>query len=118
MNTYTHTFVAECPNNGERITYTLTITKATQLMVEDIKAAAAEHSKGYHEAIAHALWVKLGGQLVLDATHDGVHIRTVLPEIHPWIKPSEQPRPMTAAEMRYAAVHDSSCVGAFARARP
>jgi len=90
VNTYTHTFVAECPNNGERITYTLSITKATQLMVEDIKAAAAEHSKGYHEAIAHALWVKLGGQLVLDAIHDGVHIRTVLPEIQPWIKPSEQ----------------------------
>jgi hypothetical protein len=27
-------------------------------------------------------------------------------------------RPMTAAEMRHAAAHDSSCVGAFARARP
>jgi hypothetical protein len=31
---------------------------------------------------------------------------------------TSQPRPMTAAEMRNAAAHDSSCVGAFARARP
>ena len=28
------------------------------------------------------------------------------------------PRIATAAEMRQAAAHDSSCVGAFARARP
>jgi hypothetical protein len=29
-----------------------------------------------------------------------------------------EPRPMTAADMRQAAAHDTSCVGAFARARP
>lgn len=91
MNTYTHTFISECPNNGQRISYSLSITKATQVMAEVIKAAVAEHPKGFHEDIAHALWVKLGGQLVLEADHDGVHIRTVLPEIHPWIKPSESP---------------------------
>jgi hypothetical protein len=28
------------------------------------------------------------------------------------------PRIATAAEMRHAAAHDNSCVGAFARARP
>lgn len=89
MNTYTHTFVAECPNNGDAIRYTLAVTKATQIMVEDIKSSVAEHPKGYHETIAHALWVKLGGQLVLEAEHDGVHIRTVLPDLHHWIKPSD-----------------------------
>lgn len=117
MNTYTYTFISECPNNGDRITYSLSITKATQVMTEAIKAAVAEHPKGFQEDIAHALWVKLGGQLVLEADHDGVHIRTVLPEVHAWIKPSES-RPMTKAELRLAAAHDSSCVGAFARARP
>lgn len=89
MNTYSHTFIAECPNNGQVIPYSLTITKATQLMVEDIKSAVAEHQKGYHEDIAHALWAKLGGELVLEADHGGVHIRTLLPDVHTWIKPSE-----------------------------
>ena len=35
-----------------------------------------------------------------------------------WPDARATPRIMTAAEMRYAAAHDSSCVGAFARARP
>ena len=30
----------------------------------------------------------------------------------------QPPKPMTKAEMREAAKHDPSCVGAFARARP
>jgi hypothetical protein len=89
VNTYTHTFVSACPNNGQRIAYTLRITKATQLMVEAIKAAVAEHPQAFHEDIAHALWRQLGGELVLEAEHDGVHIRTVLPDVHTWIKPSE-----------------------------
>jgi hypothetical protein len=64
LNTYTHTFVAECPNNGERITYSLAVTKATQIMVEDIKSAVADHPKGFHEDIAHALWERLVGHHV------------------------------------------------------
>lgn len=32
--------------------------------------------------------------------------------------PKPAPRVKTAAEMRHDAAHDSSCVGAFARARP
>jgi len=35
-----------------------------------------------------------------------------------WPDPAAEPRAMTAADMRYAAAHDKSCVGAFARARP
>lgn len=35
-----------------------------------------------------------------------------------WPDAAAKPRVMTAGEMRHAAAHDSSCVGAFARARP
>jgi len=38
--------------------------------------------------------------------------------MHVLSEPSVQPHVKTAAEMRYDAKHDTSCVGAFARARP
>lgn len=37
---------------------------------------------------------------------------------HVLAEPAVQPHVKTAAEMRYDAAHDTSCVGAFARARP
>lgn len=37
---------------------------------------------------------------------------------HVLAEPTVQPHVKTAAEMRYDAAHDTSCVGAFARARP
>lgn len=80
MNTYRFTFGASCPNNGDLIVYSLTITTPRMIHVEHIKTACALHDEGYHEDIAKDLHARFGGLLVLTATHDGVQIETRLGE--------------------------------------
>ena len=116
MNIYTVSFSARCPMNGLGIKYTLEIHTGAVLMAEDLRAHVDAIGQGLHEDIADALLAKFGGSQRLEAEHHGVHIKTIRPHLAHWSKP--EPRVMTAAEMRHAAAHDSSCVGAFARARP
>lgn len=116
MNIYGTTFVARCPANGESITYMLRIHTGATIMVEDIRAEVESITEGYHEAIADQLCAKFGGSQRLTARHHGVEIETIRPHLAHWDKPA--PHIKTSVEMRHDATHDSSCVGAFARARP
>ena len=78
MNTYSYPFGARCPVNDELIFYTLRIQSEEQIMVEDIKAESATHTKGFHEDIARALHRRFG-IVQLTAMHHGVVIETYLP---------------------------------------
>ena len=75
MNTYEHNFTADCPNNGAKIRYALTILTPATIMVEDI-VAACEGKAVYHEQLADALHSKFGGQQTMVAFHHGVKITT------------------------------------------
>lgn len=78
MNRYTHTFFAECPNNGLMIAYTLIIeTNKRMIPVEDITHTTRKIKSAYHEAIADELHHRFGGRQVLKAHHHGVDIETV-----------------------------------------
>lgn len=76
MNRYRHTFMARCPANGVWVQYRLTIVAAEMIRVEAIVAACAAQAEGFHETIADALLVALGGRQVLRAHHHGVDIKT------------------------------------------
>lgn len=118
MNIYTVNFSAKCPVNGRGIKYRLEVHAGAVLMVEDLRSHVDAIGEGLHEDIADALLAKFGGSQRLEAEHHGVHIKTIRPHLEHWDKPSKPSRGMTKAEMRHAAEHDTSCVGAFARARP
>lgn len=75
MNRYVHTFVCECPNNGVKVSYTLTVVHADKVMVEEI-IAACDVGIAFHEDLADALLVRLGGRQVMTAFHHGVWITT------------------------------------------
>jgi hypothetical protein len=76
MNIYRYGFSAICPNNGERIYYRLVVTTDFMVPVEVIKSACGCHPSAYHEQIADALAVELGGEQVITAVHHGVEIET------------------------------------------
>lgn len=76
MNTYRHTFVAECPSQPVPIIYALEISSTKMIHVEHIVAACALHKKGYHEAIADDLYRQFGGYQRIVASHHGVEITT------------------------------------------
>ncbi len=78
-NHYQHVFSCKCPNNGIDIVYRLEIAlPADQIvMVEKIVAACAAVETSYHEALADALILELGGQQTLYAHHHGVGITTL-----------------------------------------
>lgn len=76
MNRYTRRFEAVCPNNGEKIAYTMMIETDVVIMVEDIVAFTDAIGKGFHEAIADDMHAKFGGRQVLTAFHHGVDILT------------------------------------------
>jgi hypothetical protein len=79
-NTYTHRFVANCPNNDMPILYTLCITTdGREIPVEKIVAATKAIGTAYHEAIAYRLIAQFGGLQTLRAHHHGVDIETVRP---------------------------------------
>jgi hypothetical protein len=77
MNRYTRRFEAACPNNDQKIAYTLMIETDEVIMVEDIVAFTEAIGKGFHEAIADDMHVQFGGRQVLTAFHHGVDILTV-----------------------------------------
>lgn len=77
QNTYTYTFVASCPTNGEAIVYKLVIQSDQKILVEHIKTAVALIKQGYHEDIANTLFDHFGGVQTIEANHHGVDIKTV-----------------------------------------
>lgn len=77
INTYKHTFVAECPGNSQPIVYQLTISIADKILVEHIVTACALIKRGYHETIANQLFDQFGGYQTITAHHHGVDIETI-----------------------------------------
>lgn len=77
MNTYRHTFVAQCPADSEQIIYSLEIRSPDLIRVEHIRTATALIKRGYHENIADELAKRLGGEQRIVATHQGVEIETL-----------------------------------------
>ena len=77
MNTYRHTFVAQCPADSEQIIYSLEIRSAELIRVEHIRTATALIKRGYHENIADELAKRLGGEQRIVATHQGIEIETL-----------------------------------------
>lgn len=77
MNIYKRKFIATCPNNGEHISYELTIETNVKIMVEHIVAATKMIKSGYHEDIADNLLKTFGGKQVLKAHHHEVDIETI-----------------------------------------
>lgn len=75
-NIYRHQFIAECPNNGKSIVYSLTIETDKTVMVEHITTACSLIKQGYHEDIADTLHQALGGFQLITAHHHGVDIET------------------------------------------
>lgn len=77
MNTYRHTFVAECPADGEQIIYRLEIRSPTMIRVEHIRTATALIKRGFQEEIADRLQDQLGGQQRIVGVHQGVEVETL-----------------------------------------
>lgn len=78
MNIYRHQFIAQCPNNGRMVDYSLTIQSNRMIMVEDIQSATSQ-STGYHEAFADMLYAKFGGRQTIVAHHHGTDVETIRP---------------------------------------
>lgn len=76
MNKYTYSFFSTCPNNGEIISYELSITHDKTIMVEHIKSSAKTMEGRFHEDIADLMYREFGGLQVIRATHHGVQIET------------------------------------------
>ena len=77
MNIYRTEFFAQCPTNGDRVKYHLTIKSVDQIPVEQIIAKVDSIDEGYHEDIADQLRASFGGDQVLTADHRGVSIETI-----------------------------------------
>ena len=78
INTYTHQFIANCPNNGVPILYTFTIRTAGRVIpVEQIVLATAGLRGGFHETLADLLYERFGERQTLRAFHHGVDIETI-----------------------------------------
>lgn len=77
LNIYRHTFIAECPADGDQIVYRLEIRTQSMVHVEHIRTATALIKRGYHEAIADQLYERFGGEQRITATHQGVEIETL-----------------------------------------
>ncbi|EPB6595612.1 TPA: hypothetical protein ACKRQ2_005117 [Pseudomonas aeruginosa] len=77
MNTYRHTFVAECPADGEQIIYRLEIRSHTMIRVEQVLTATALIKRGFQEEIADRLHAQLGGEQRIVGVHQGVEVETV-----------------------------------------
>ena len=76
MNIYRHTFVAECPADGEQIIYRLEIRSATMIRVEHIRTATALIKRGFQEDIADRLR-QLGGEQRIVGVHQGIEVETL-----------------------------------------
>lgn len=76
MNTYETIFWADCPANGERIVYSLTIRTAAFIKVESLVARLKQMTSAFHEDIADMLFAEFGGHQTMTAEHGGVTITT------------------------------------------
>lgn len=79
MNIYQHSFVAQCPSDGEQIVYSIEIRSQAMIRVERIRTATALIKRGFHEQIADVLHEQLGGEQRIIAVHQGIRIETVRP---------------------------------------
>ena len=77
MNIYTTAFIANCPNNGARIHYVLTIKSEVMIEVEQISDEVALLDRGFHEEFADQLFRSFGGEQELVAEHHGVNVKTI-----------------------------------------
>lgn len=75
-NTYTIRYESKCPNNGDTIQYTLTISSLEKIMAEDIEDATCSR-ESYHEDMADILHKRFGGIQTITATHGKVTIKTI-----------------------------------------
>ena len=77
-NRYTHDFTRKCPNNGEEIAYSLSITTEGEVvMVEEIETACAGAGEPiFHEALADELIKRFPGRHRLTARHGETDIET------------------------------------------
>ncbi len=76
MNSYTHRFIAVCPNNGAKIEYEATIETTDRIMVEDIVSECLKIKSGFHEDIADKLIARFGGVQTIKAHHHGVDLKS------------------------------------------
>jgi hypothetical protein len=76
MNIYRRSFVASCPQNGDRVAYALELESPVMIYAEQIELATDLFTPQYHEALADRLYQQFGGRQVLRATHRGVEIET------------------------------------------
>lgn len=77
MNIYRTTFEAQCPKNGDLISYFLTIETSERIWVETINEQIKSLARtGLHETIADKL-KQLGGKQTLVALHNNVTITTI-----------------------------------------
>lgn len=86
MNTYKTKFFAQCPVNGVRVEFDLTINTGSVIKVEDILKEIEDIQKGFHEDIADRLLSRFGGSQTLVADHHGVRIETTRPHAAHWHK--------------------------------
>ena len=77
LNTYRTEFFAQCPNNGQRIKYSLSIQTTDVIPVEQIIAKVQSISEGYHEELADDLLLSFSGTQTMVADHHGVMIETL-----------------------------------------
>lgn len=75
LNTYNYEFKSKCPNDGETISYLLTIKSKQTIFAEDIVDACGRQKSAFHEVIADEL-AYLGGFQTIHAEHCGVKIKT------------------------------------------
>lgn len=76
MNIYEHRFIAECPNNGAKISYALRIETNDRIMVEQLVEKCSVGT-AFHEDLADAIDDWFSGRKVLQAFHHGVWITTI-----------------------------------------
>jgi len=76
MNIYKFRFDCECPNNNERIQYSVEISTTRTVMVENIAAHFLSLTSAFHEDIADEAFQKFGGHQVIKAHHHGVDVET------------------------------------------
>lgn len=77
MNIYRHTFIADCPADGERIIYRLEIRSPVMIRVEHIRTATALIKRGYQESIADSLHQQFGGEQRIVAVHQAIEVETL-----------------------------------------
>lgn len=76
-NIYRYRFSCTCPVDGDTVWYALEIESRGKILAEDIRRIC-DRPSAFHEDLANDL-AALGGNQVLKAEHNGVHIETIRP---------------------------------------